>query len=104
MAQYSVHRNPNLNTNQTIPFLLNVQADQLDHLASRVVVPLVRQAHMPLPAKRLNPCFMIDGEAVVMSSAELAGIPLRAIGEEVASLADHRNDILAALDLLLTGI
>lgn len=39
-----------------------------------------------------------------MSTAELAGIPVRACGEKVASLKSKRDEIIAALDLLITGI
>jgi len=39
-----------------------------------------------------------------MSSGELAGLPLRTLGEKVTSLKNKRNEIIAALDLLFTGI
>jgi toxin CcdB len=38
-----------------------------------------------------------------MSTAELAGVSLRSIGEKVASLKDHRDEIVAALDFLFAG-
>ncbi len=59
-------------------YLLDVQNDLLDPLATRVVVPLIKTEEMPKPAKRLNPRFMVENSAVVMSTAELAGIPARA--------------------------
>jgi toxin CcdB len=48
--------------------------------------------------------FKIKGVAVVMSTAELAGVPNRALGEKVTSLKNKRDEIIAALDLLFTGI
>jgi toxin CcdB len=39
-----------------------------------------------------------------MSTAELAGVSNRALGEKVASLKNKRDEIIAALDLLFTGI
>jgi toxin CcdB len=39
-----------------------------------------------------------------MLTPQLAGIEKKQMGSEVASLAEHRNEIIAALDLLLTGI
>ena len=39
------------------------------------VIPLVAITEMNKPAKRLNPQFEIEGKPVVMSTAELAGIP-----------------------------
>ena len=104
MAQFDVYLNPNPDTRKSIPYLLDVQTDLLDTLATRVVVPLVLAEEMGLAAKNLNPQFKIKGVAVVMSSAELAGIPNRSLGDKVASLKNKRDEIIAALDLLFTGI
>ena len=38
MAQFDVYHNPNPATRKTIPYLLDVQADLLDAMATRVVV------------------------------------------------------------------
>jgi hypothetical protein len=40
----------------------------------------------------------------VLSTAELAGVPRAILGEPVTSMAGQRNEITAALDLLLLGI
>lgn len=104
MAQFDVHLNPNPDTRKSIPYLLDVQAELLDTLATRVVVPLILAEEMGLAAKHLNPQFKIKGVAVVMSTAELAGIPNRSLGNKVASLKSKRDEIIAALDLLFTGI
>lgn len=104
MAQFDVYLNPNSSTRQTIPYLLDVQADLLDMLATRVVVPLVRAETMGLSASKLNPKFTINNNVVVMSSAELAGVTHRSLGEKVISLKAQRDEIIAALDLLFTGI
>jgi len=52
----------------------------------------------------LNPVFTIEGHEVIMSTPELAGIPVRTLGKKVASLAKRRTDIIAALDFLITGV
>ncbi len=41
--------------------LLDVQADLLEHLNTRVVVPLLPMDLTPKPARRLNPVFEING-------------------------------------------
>jgi len=104
MAQFDVYLNPNTETRKAIPYLLDVQSGLLDTLATRVVVPLVLAEEMGLAAKQLNPQFKVKGEAVVMSTAELAGIPNRSLGNKVASLKSKRDEIIAALDLLFAGI
>ena len=104
MAQFDVYLNPNPDTRKIIPYLLDVQADLLDTLATRVVAPLVVAEKMEQAAQQLNPQFKVKGVAVVMSTAELAGITNRSLGEKVASLKTKRDEIIAALDLLFTGI
>jgi toxin CcdB len=104
MAQFDVYLNPNAATRKTIPYLLDVQADLLDTLATRVIVPLVLAETMGLAAKHLNPQFKIKGATVVMSTAELAGVSNRLLGDKVVSLKNKRDEIIAALDLLFTGI
>ena len=82
MAQFDVYLNPNAATRKAIPYLLDVQADLLDTLATRVVVPLILEEEMGLAARHLNPQFRIKGVAVVMSAAELAGVPNRSLGDK----------------------
>jgi toxin CcdB len=38
-----------------------------------------------------------------MSTSELAGVNLYALGDKVCSLKEHRAEIIAALDFLFTG-
>ncbi|MEI7841556.1 MAG: CcdB family protein [Gallionellaceae bacterium] len=104
MAQFDVYENLNSATCDSIPYLLDVQADLLDALATRVVVPLVLASEAGGTAKHFCPQFKIKGTAVVMSTGELAGLPLRTFGVKVTTLKNKRDEIIAALDLLLTGI
>lgn len=55
MAQFDVYENPNPDTQKTVPYLLDVQADLLADLATHVVVPLVPVAIMGKAARYLNP-------------------------------------------------
>jgi toxin CcdB len=103
MAQFDVYENRNPKTQQEVPYLLDVQADLLEDLATRIVVPLVQASVMEKAAKHLNPVFEINRMSVVMSTAELAGVPVRILGEKAGSLVDSRNEIIAGLDFLLTG-
>ena len=103
MAQFDVYANPNPATKQSIPYLLDIQADLLDNLTTRVVVPLIADSVFGKTAKHLNPQFKIKRTAVVMSTAELAGVSLHVLGEKVCSLKEQRNEIIAALDFLFTG-
>lgn len=104
MAQFDVYLNPNAATRKAIPYLLDVQADLLDMLTTRVVVPLVLAEEMGVAAKYLNPQFKVKGATVVMSTAELAGVSNRSLGDRVTSLKNKRDEVITALDFLFTGI
>lgn len=105
MAQFDVYRNPNPATRERVPFLLDVQSDLLDPLVTRVVVPLCRpQALRGKAAERLNPAFEVEGRKMVLLTPELAGVSAKALGEKVANLAHERAAIIAALDIVFTGI
>ena len=74
MAQFDVYENPDPQTSKEVPYLVDVQHELLDELATRVVIPLLTRAAMPHPAQTLNPEFEIEGRVVVLSTAELAGV------------------------------
>ncbi len=103
MAQFDVYLNPNPETNQSIPYLLDVQADLLSNLATRVVVPLFSASAMGKAINHLNPSFSVKRTKVIMSTAELAGVTVKSLGEKICSFKEHRSEIIAALDFLTTG-
>jgi toxin CcdB len=102
MAQFDLFRNPR---GGEYPFLLDIQADILGQLATRVVVPLVTlKGYGVKPLQRLNPIVRIDAKDYVLVFQELAAIPKAALGVVHSSLVAQRTDLIAALDLLLTGV
>jgi toxin CcdB len=104
MAQFDVYINPDPGTKRAIPYLLDVQTDLLDNLATRVVTPLISRESMGKAAQHLNPQFTIQRIDVIMSSAELVGVMANRLGERVCSLREHRNEIVAALVFLIAGL
>lgn len=105
MAQFDVYRNANPATRARVPYLLDVQSDLLDPLATRVVVPLCKPETLKGKlAERLNPVFEVEGRTMAMLTPELAGVSRKILGERIGNLSDERRSIIAALDLLLTGI
>lgn len=105
MAQFDVYRNANPATRARIPYLLDVQSELLDALATRVVVPLCKPEVLAgKAADRLNPALELEGRAVLMLTPEMAGVPRKALGEPIANLARERTAIIGAIDLVITGI
>jgi len=104
MAQFDIYQNPNSETNTVIPYLLDVQADLLDVLATRAVAPLHTLESISKPLRHLNPVVEINGERFVLSTAELAAVSAGILGEPAGNVRSYRDEIIAALDFLFTGI
>lgn len=100
MAQFDVYKNPR---GGAYPFLLDVQADLLSSLATRIVVPLIAAKKYGKPITRLHPTVKIGSVEYVLKFHDLVAIPASALGERVQSLANRRADLVAAIDLLFTG-
>lgn len=84
-------------------WLLDVQSDLIDVIATRVVVPLVPASSSPPPAGRLNPAMSVRGEMAVAVTQSLSAVPASILREPVADLASERDRITAALDMLFHG-
>lgn len=84
-------------------YVLDVQASLLDHLHTRVVVPLIAVAEAPPRIRELNPLFEIDGNPHVMVTQALATMPRNELRRPVQSLDAHHDEITRALDILLMG-
>jgi toxin CcdB len=84
-------------------YLLDCQADIIQILSTRVVVPLVPVSGLPI-TPRLNPVFNIDGDDYVMMTQQIFAIPKERLRRPVAFLSDEQFVITSALDLLFTGV
>ncbi len=98
MPKYDVYPNPG-----GVGFVVDVQTDLLDGLATRVVVPLMPRKSAPIPAKLLNPVIAIDDDEYVMVTQFLSAVPAPPLGSPVANLAARADDITRALDMLFQG-
>jgi toxin CcdB len=103
-VQYDVHRNPDRVGAPHILYFLDIQAKAFDRIETRVVIPLMLEGAFGPRVVHLNPTFVVEGQSVVLATADLASIHRNELGEVVTSLADRRSDILGATDFLFTGI
>jgi len=105
MAQFDVYENRNPKTKRLMPFLLDVQSDLLSGLATTVVIPLcLATGAKPLAMARLTPQLNINNQDYLLLTPQLAGIARNGLGDAMINLAVYRDDIIGALDFLLTGI
>lgn len=104
MPQFAVYRNENPGSSEEFPFLVDVQADLLDELETRVVIPLGKAAELiSFPMRYLTPVVAFQGEPYALFTPQLAGIARCELGPQTGSLADQERTISAALDFLVRG-
>jgi toxin CcdB len=84
-------------------YLLCVQSDLLDHLKTRVVIPLLPIQHVPPPIRKLHPSVEINGRRLLVATHLIATVPASELGEIRLNMTKHHDDIVAALDMLFQG-
>lgn len=99
MARYDVYRDPRGSEN----LLLCVQSDLIEQFDTRVAVPLIPQPPLNTPVKKLNPIFVIEDRRYVMHTQLILAVPASAFTNRIANVAEHRDEITAALDMLFQG-
>jgi toxin CcdB len=96
MTQFEVFANPVARARASYPFVVMLQADVARRGRERAVAPVAPRAAFPVVAGRLTPIMAIERDEFVLS--------VQRLGRAVASLADRRDDILAAIDYLFFGV
>jgi toxin CcdB len=102
MSQFDVHRNRGRNRD-AIPYVVIVQSSIFDDYRRRVVVPLVKQSYLgTISIPHFNPTFVIEKTRVVLHPLETVSVATNELGKFVRSLANEGQQIIDALDELLT--
>lgn len=105
MAQFDVYRNTDALSNEAYPFFVDVQNELLSSLKTRVVVPLVLFAHQDtLIPINLCPRVDIDGQSYIVLTQLISTVTLDSLDEYECSLFDYRDELVAAMDCLITGV
>ena len=98
MARFHVYR-----VRGETALALDVQADLLDQIKTRVVVPLIPLTPDMIPIARLNPVLSVLGQSFLMRTQALVAIPVSELTDDVADLSNHQDKINSAIDFLLQG-
>lgn len=98
MARFDLYRSPGV-----AGLLLDVQADLMRDLNTRIVVPLMRRRDAPKPAGRLNPVFRVDDAELVMVTQFMASVRVNELGRRLGNLAHEGATISDALDMIFSG-
>jgi toxin CcdB len=102
MAQFDVYRFAPRGAG--FAYVVDLQAELLDGLATRVVAPLYELKSQQQPILRLNPVFHVEGKPHYLAVQEMTGLRVKSLGSKVSSVSENRPQIIAALDFLVTGV
>jgi toxin CcdB len=103
--QFDVHANPVTGARRTYPWVVELQSSLADAGRTRIVAPLVPRAEFGSGTTgRLVPIVQVNGTDHAVLVPSLASIPARDLGPAVQSAAYARAELLAAVDLLFSGV
>ena len=100
MAKFDIYSS----TSSSAAYLLDLQDEIIDVLSTRVVAPLVATEDVSKRIKILNPLIRIEGTEFILMTHLLAAIPSTALKNKIGSAISQRDEIIASLDFLFTGI
>ena len=103
MLQHDVFPNPIARLRGLRPFLVVLQSDILRIETRHVVAPLLTVGAVKEVA-RLTPRINVDGTDYVFFPMDIGSMPSGILKDPIVNLAHERDRLLAALDMLFTGI
>jgi toxin CcdB len=103
ISQFDVLANPFARSSDRQPLLVTLQSDLLARALDTIVVAPLEPKGASTFADRLNPEVDVDGQAFVLITQEIVTVRKSVLGRARASVANDRDKVIAALDLLFTG-
>jgi toxin CcdB len=86
-------------------YVVDIQSRLLEEMSTRVVIPLLPRHTAPsIPVRTLNPVIVIGSSEYVLMTQNLATVPRAQLRSPVGTLAPHRDQIVRAIDALLSGL
>lgn len=105
MAQFDVYPNPSKASKTYYPYLVDIQSVLLTNLATRIVIPLGQYSAFGSQSMRgLTPQISFDDQQLLLMTPQISSVPEKHLKNPVGSLSHFRDQIVAALDLAVTGI
>ena len=104
MAQYDVFANPSSSAADGIPYVVVVQSDLLDALATRLAMPLaVLDGETKVPTA-LCPVISVKGQRLHALAHYVAPLPAKSLKRRVDNVAAQASALVSAIDAVLSGI
>lgn len=105
MRQFAIYKNKSRNK-QTYPYFIDVQADMLAQLNTRLVMPLTQKASSNSQIKALTPVVTIEQMDYVVLATMITTTDVKNLqDEDVVMDASHlRDQLVSAIDMMILGI
>jgi toxin CcdB len=103
MAQYDVYANPSKSASDGIPYVVVIQSNLLDALATRLTMPLsITDTRVKIPTS-LCPVVVIKGKRFHALAHFAAPLPAKLLRRPVANVASQGSALVSAMDAVLSG-
>lgn len=104
MAQYDVFPNPSASAASGIPYVVVIQSDLLDALATRLTIPLAMLDFAGKVPTALCPVITVNGQRLHALAHFAAPLPAKQLRRSVDNVATQASALVAAMDAVLSGI
>ena len=104
MAQFDVYANPSESAAHGIPYVVVVQSNLLDALATRMTIPLATVEFAKKSPDKLCPLVTVNGQRLRALTHYTAPLPTRSLRQVVGNLAAQASTLIAAMDVVVSGV
>ena len=104
MAQYDVFANPSRSVAKGIPYVVVIQSDLLDALATRLTIPLAEPDMDNTVPTKLCPVIVVKGMRLHALAHYAAPLPAKALRRPVDNVAAQASALVSAMDAMLSGV
>ena len=104
MRQFDLYENTDPESLASYPYFVDVQTGLLEDLNSRVVIPIALASDAKSFPKNLCPSVEINNTSHALLTHQITTVQASFLDSKEGSLLLSRDDIISALDFLLTGI
>jgi toxin CcdB len=104
MAQFDVYANPSESAAHGIPYVVVVQSDLLDALATRMTIPLATVEFADKSPDKLCPIVTVNGQRLRALAHYAAPLPTRSLRQLVGNAAAYASELVAAMDVVVSGV
>ena len=104
MAQFDVYPNPSSSAQHGMPYVVVVQSDLLEALATRLVIPLASHDFSDKTPEKLCPVITVKGQTLRALAHYAAPLPTRSLHKALANVSAQAGALIAAMDVVLSGV